>query len=171
MSARAVDAGGRAVEGVAWSWRLEGDAGATVALREGGAKPAVVARPDAPLGVSCVLRLEGRREGVAVEASAAVEVGADDERAGLAIGIPEAQLVSDAAGRWRSRMCGERWEVNDAHEDYEAVRASPRGRMRYLLMLLAREIVLRTAVRPDAADVVDGVVAILAHAERNLRGR
>ena len=68
-------------------------------------------------------------------------------------------------------MQGQRWEVNDSHEDYQAVRGSPRGRMRYLLALLAREIVLRNAGRPDAEDIVDGVVAILAHAERNLRGR
>jgi hypothetical protein len=171
LSARAVDADGRPVLGVTYVWRLESDESAGIALREGGARPAVCARPDAALGGSGVIRVEAHRDGVAAEASATVEVASRDDASESALGIPEPHLVSDAAGLWRSRMRAGRWEVNDAHEDYQAVRPSPRGRMRYLLTLLAREIVLRTAARPDAADLVDGVVAILAHAERNLRGR
>jgi hypothetical protein len=43
--------------------------------------------------------------------------------------------------------------------------------MRYLLSLLAKEIVVRSAGRPDASDLLDALVEALAHAERNLRGR
>src|SRR5262249_47893770 len=90
---------------------------------------------------------------------------------GADLGIPEPRLVSDADGAWRSRMNGAVWEVNDAHEDYRALRAEPRARVRYLLTLLAKEIVART----EAADarsraMLEGMVEVLAHAERNLRG-
>ncbi len=171
VGARAVDAGGRAVADVDYTWSVEAGAGAGIELRQGGARPAVCVRPDAVLGSSGAVRVEARHEDVTVSATASVAIVEPEETAEAALGIPEPHLVSDAAGRWRSRMHADRWEVNDAHEDYRAVRASPRGRMRYLLALLAREIVLRTAGRPDAEDIVDNVVAILAHAERNLRGR
>jgi hypothetical protein len=42
--------------------------------------------------------------------------------------------------------------------------------VRYLLALLAKEIVLRSAGRPDLADPLESVVEVLAHAERNLKG-
>jgi hypothetical protein len=85
-------------------------------------------------------------------------------------GIPEPHLVSDADGTWRSRMRGDRWEVNDEHEDYRALRGEPRARVRYVLTLLAKEIVLRTSGRPDGEALLEQVVEVLAHAERNLRG-
>jgi hypothetical protein len=36
--------------------------------------------------------------------------------------------------------------------------------------LLAKEIVLRTSGRPEVAEVLESLVEVLAHAERNLRG-
>jgi hypothetical protein len=36
--------------------------------------------------------------------------------------------------------------------------------------LLAKEIVLRTTGRAETADVMESMVEVLAHAERNLRG-
>jgi hypothetical protein len=98
-----------------------------------------------------------------------VEIG-EDSRDHASLGVPEPHLVSDAEGSWRSRMVGEQWEVNDAHEDYRAIRAEGKSRLRYLLLLLAKEIVLRTTGRVEAADVMDSIVEVLAHAERNLRG-
>jgi len=56
------------------------------------------------------------------------------------------------------------------HEDYRALRAEGKSRLRYLLLLLAKEIVLRTTGRVETADVMDSMVEVLAHAERNLRG-
>lgn len=73
-------------------------------------------------------------------------------------------------GRWRSRLAGERWDVNDAHEDYLALRGEPRARLRYLLALLAKEVALRHAGRPELDDTLESMVEILAHAERNLSG-
>jgi hypothetical protein len=39
-----------------------------------------------------------------------------------------------------------------------------------LLALLAKEIVVRTTGRADAADVLESLVEVLSYAERNLRG-
>ena len=65
---------------------------------------------------------------------------------------------------------GDRWDVNDAHPDYVTLRGEPRARIRYLLLLLAKEIVVRTTGRLDAAETLESLVEVLAHAERNLRG-
>jgi LmbE family N-acetylglucosaminyl deacetylase len=103
------------------------------------------------------------------EASASVRI-TEETRAGEALGVPEPHLLSDPAGRWRSRMIDSRWEVNDAHPDYLALRNEPRARVRYLLALLAKEIVVRTTGRLDAQELLESLVEVLAHAERNLRG-
>jgi len=169
VRARAVDADGRAVEGVEYAWRVVDEGGAGVALEGEGAHPAVAAGPGAPIGVRAVLRVEARQGARRAEAEAVVEV-AEDARDGEALGVPEPNLVSDPDGAWRSRLVGDRWEVNDGHEDYRALRGDGRARLRYLLALLAKEIVLRTTGRVDTADVMESMVEVLAHAERNLRG-
>jgi hypothetical protein len=112
--------------------------------------------------------VEATHDGRRASAEASVEVVERDDEASL--GIPEPRLVSDADGAWRSRMRGTLWEVNDAHEDYRALRNDARARLRYLLALLAKEIVLRSSSRPDVEDVLESLVEVLAHAERNLRG-
>ena len=42
--------------------------------------------------------------------------------------------------------------------------------MRYLVSLLAKEIVQRTYSLPGSGEVLEHLVAVIAHAERNLRG-
>ena len=104
-----------------------------------------------------------------MEAKASIRVG-EELDAGPTQGVPEPHLVSDADGRWRSRMAGDFWEVNDVHEDYRALRAEPRARVRYLLALLAKEIVVRSTGQPELGEPLESLVEVLAHAERNLRG-
>jgi hypothetical protein len=101
-------------------------------------------------------------------ATAIVSVAAVNDNDSASLGIPEPRLVSDPNGGWRSRMLGDVWEVNDAHEDYVALRDTAKSRLRYLLALLSKDIVLRTSGRSDATDVLDSLVEVLAHAERNL---
>ena len=168
VTARAEDADGRRIDGARFSWHIEGGSAAGLALVRREGRASLAAHPLAPLGAEATLDVVAEHGDSAVSASARVIVDeVDDEKR---LGIPEPHLVSDAAGTWRSRMNGERWEVNDAHEDYRALRDDARGRLRYVLTLLTREIVLRTTGRTDAADVLDSVVEVLAHAERNLRG-
>jgi hypothetical protein len=166
VRARASDAEGRRVKDVTLDWRIVDAEGLGLDLHGTGLGPALRAPPGAPLGGSAELRLVARQNARLARAKATVRIAEDEERG--ALGIPEPRLVSDPGGSWRSRMSGNAWEVNDGHEDYRALRADARARLRYLLALLSKEIVLRTAGRPDVADVLESLVEILAHAERNL---
>jgi hypothetical protein len=56
------------------------------------------------------------------------------------------------------------------HEDYLALKGEPRARLRYLLVLLAKDMAQHAHGVPGAAAVAEDVAAILALAERNLRG-
>ena len=110
---------------------------------------------------------QGNRTAAAI-ASVKVTLEAPDIVARL--GIPEPTLVSAPDERWRSRLRGFRWEVNEAHPDYIAVRDQPKTRLRYLLSLLAKEIVIRTTASPELATPLESLIEVLAHAERNLSG-
>jgi hypothetical protein len=169
VRAVARDANGRAISEATFAWSVLNVAGAHVTVRGDGDRLAVCASPDEAIGASATLVVEASDGDRTARGEAHVEIG-EDARDQASLGVPEPHLVSDAEGAWRSRMAGERWEVNDAHEDYRALRAEGKSRLRYLLLLLAKEIVLRTTGRVETADVMDSMVEVLAHAERNLRG-
>jgi hypothetical protein len=167
VQADARDADGRAVrEGLVFRWSVSGT-GFTV--RGEGRRPAVVAdaslRPGATARLSLTVEQDGR-SATAEAALEAVEPTLDD--AGL--GIPEPSLVDAAGETWRSRFDGQRWEVNQMHEDYLALKGEPRSRIRYLLALLAKDLAQHAHRVPGAVEASEDVVAILALAERNLRG-
>lgn len=170
VRAVAVDRDGRAVEGATFAWSVEDPRALGLAVQPEGPRPAVSARADAPVGGTGAVRVEARHEDRSAVAEAPVTI-VEPAEDGATLGIPEPHLVSDPDGAWRTRMAGERWEVNDAHEDYRSLRGDPRGRVRYLLTLLSREIVLRTRGRATDAEPLDALIEILAHAERNLRGQ
>jgi len=96
----------------------------------------------------------------------AVEPLADE----AGFGIPEPHLVDAAGETWRSRFDGRRWEVNQMHEDYLALKGEARARLRYLLALLAKDLSQHAHRVPGAVEASEDVAAILALAERNLRG-
>ncbi len=85
-------------------------------------------------------------------------------------GIPEPHLVDAAGETWRSRFDGRRWEVNQMHEDYLALKREPRARLRYLLTLLAKDLSQHAHRVPGAVEASEDVASILALVERNLRG-
>ncbi len=169
VTATVSDADGRRIRDVELLWTLLDDRRAAFELEPAGTRPAIVARPDAILGVQATLHVEARQGERTQSASALVRVAEAESETSL--GIPEPVLVHDPDRMWRSRMRGEVWEVNEGHEDYLALAGEARTRVRYLLALLMQEIVLRTSGAPEAADVLDSAVEILAHAERNLGGR
>ena len=84
-------------------------------------------------------------------------------------GTVPARSPARRAHRAAGGALGDRWEINDAHEDYRALRKELRSRLRYLLTLLAKELVAR-ANGIEHAPALDALVEVLAHAERNLRG-
>jgi hypothetical protein len=165
----ATDAENRPIADAVFAWEAVDVAGMGLVANAERERVALTVPPEAPVGAHAELRVEARCEDRTVIATAIVEVVADDG-SDASLGIPEPQLVSDSDGTWRSRMVGQRWDVNEAHEDYRALRADPRSRVRYLLALLAKEIVLRTTGRPETADALESLVEVLAHTERNLRG-
>lgn len=65
-------------------------------------------------------------------------------------------------------MDGDVWQVNTGHEDYLAF-DDGRARLRYVVALLGKEIVQRTYGQPGAGELLENLVAVIAHAERNLR--
>jgi len=79
--------------------------------------------------------------------------------------ITEAELRTGA-----SKSSRKRWEVNQMHEDYLALKGEARARLRYLLALLAKDLSQHAHRVPGAVEASEDVAAILALAERNLRG-
>jgi hypothetical protein len=86
---------------------------------------------------------------------------------GPGAGIPEPVLVDEPAARWRSGLSSSGWRVNIGHADYRALSGDPRARLRYLVALFAKDV---TVVTTHAANepVLDRMIDVLAHAERNL---
>lgn len=167
VRAQALDADGRGLrDGVAFRWTLEGE-GFTVG--EEGPRPAVSAEGAVRPGASGRLRVEARQDGRHAEASAEV-VAVEPPREEGGLGLPEPVLVDALGQTWRSRFDGQRWEVNQMHEDYLALKGEARARLRYLLTLLAKDLAQHAHPVPGAKEASEDVVAILALAERNLRG-
>ena len=157
---------------LSYRWILDGtDSDAAIEIRGHGGRPALVASPAARAGVVAgTLRVAIEEDGIVVHAAAPVVVEDGDDAGGSDHGIPEPLFESDARGGWRSRFDGPRWIVNDAHEDWIALRVEPRTRLRYVLSLFAKDVVLRSYALPGSSEVLERMVEILAHAERNLRG-
>jgi len=167
LQAMAVDRDGRRVRGeVAMAWSSDSSA---IAIVGEGAKLLVRAQADARPGLQATIGIVATQAAARAEASATVVVTDRPEPTGdLAAGIPEPELVDDPGARWRSRFDGQRWQVNASHEDYIALRAEPRTRLRYLLALFAKEVALHAHGVPGSEAALESLVEILAHAERNL---
>ncbi len=165
--AEALDAEGRRIrQGIAFRWSIEG---AGFAVRGEGARPAVAAEAGVRPGSTARLRVEAEQDGRRAAAEAAVEVVEPRiDEAGL--GIPEPNLVDAPGETWRSRFDGKRWDVNQMHEDYLALKGEARARLRYLLALLAKDLAQLAHRVPGAVEASEDVAAILALVERNLRG-
>jgi len=87
-------------------------------------------------------------------------------------GIPEPELIDAPGARWRSRMEDGRWQVNSGHREYRAIADRPALKLRYLAMLFAKEVVLRSHQDPRLDQPLEQLVEITAFADRNFaRGR
>ena len=167
VRAQALDAGERPIkEGIGYRWTVEG---AGFAVGGDGARPAVSAEGSVRPGSSGRLRVEAEQGALRAETLAAVvAVEPPHEEGGF--GIPEPLLVDAPGQTWRSRFDGQRWEVNQMHEDYLSLKGEARARLRYLVALLAKDLAQRAHPVPGAKEASEDVVAILALVERNLRG-
>jgi hypothetical protein len=166
ISARAVDADGRTVRtGLSFGWAIAGEG---FALAGDGPRPALRAAGDVLPGAEAMISLVVS-QGDATASALAVVRCVDLKRRGRGQeGIPKPVLIDAPGASWRSRMEGDVWQVNAGHEDYLAL-ADGRARLRYLVALLGKEIVQRTYSQPGAGELLEHLVAVMAHAERNLR--
>jgi hypothetical protein len=165
--AEAFDSEGRRIRsGISYRWSVEG---AGFSVRGDGARPAVSAEAAVRPGAAARLRVEAERDERRAVAEAAVEaIEPPSDEAGF--GIPEPHLVDAPGETWRSRFDGKRWEVNQMHDDYLALKGESRSRLRYLLALLAKDLAQHAHRVPGAVEASEDVASILALAERNLRG-
>jgi hypothetical protein len=169
--ALAVDAAGRPVEAVlAYAWRLTGGAGELVS--EDDASPAVTVRAgDRPgkgsLAVVCRSGSVEARDEARVEVVEQLGAGRDE-------GIPEPELLDLPGAPWRSRVSDGRWQVNSGHSEYRAIADRPQLKLRYLALLFAKEVVLRSGGDPRFEAPLEQLVEVAAYADRRLaasRGR
>jgi hypothetical protein len=135
---------------------IEGDGAAvTLRLRE--------LMPIEPLAVTVIADANGG----ACSRVAEIIVVDGPPAGGEGAGIPEPILADEPGAAWRSRMTASGWYVNIGHTDYRALAVEPRARLRYLVALLAKDLTVATT-HPASEPVLDQMIDVLTHAERNL---
>jgi hypothetical protein len=167
--ARALDAGGRPIEeAVTYRWRLDGPVG-RLKVRVDPSRVLLTAGDQPASGSLGVLAEAGGREArteIAVEVLEELPSGRSDE------GIPEPELVNLPGAPWRSRIAEGRWQVNAGHREYRTLADRPALKLRYLAMLFAKEVVLRSSQDPRLELPLEQLVEVAAYADRQLsRGR
>jgi hypothetical protein len=86
-------------------------------------------------------------------------------------GVPDPVWVEDDAGRWRTRRVEGRWEINAAHPDWCACEG-PAAKLRYVTLLLAREVALANAGPSEPAmTTLERVIELVSEADARLSAR
>lgn len=75
------------------------------------------------------------------------------------------------AAAWRSRLVDGRWQVNSGHREFRAIADRPTLKLRYLALLFAKEVVLRSSQDPRLEAPLEQLVEVAAYADRRLVGR
>jgi hypothetical protein len=167
--AAGLDAVGRRVEGeVSYSWLVAGSVGSIAEIPEGQGRALFTASAQPAEGSLAVTARQGQREAhaeIPVEVLEEIPSRRPDE------GIPEPELVDGPSAGWRSRMLDGRWQVNIGHREYRSIADRPAVKLRYLAMLFAKEIVLRSSQDPRLEKPLEQLVEVAAYADRNLSGR
>jgi hypothetical protein len=167
VRAHGLDASGRRIEeGVDFAWEVLGPVG-TVRRDPG---RVVIEAPDSPGEGVLSVRARERATGNEASATAPVEV-VEILPSSANEGIPEPELLDAPAASWRSRLHEGRWQVNSGHPDYRASSSRPATKLRYLALLFAKEVVLRSSQDPRFEDPLEQVVEVAAYADRKLSER
>lgn len=170
VRARGLDERGRPARGpVTYHWRVAGE-GITLSDVVDG-EPAATVRAGGESGVGRLEVVASAVDGRRAAAAAEVVVRDDPGPGRSHEGIPEPELVDFPGAAWRSRMLGQRWQVNSAHPEYRAIRHSPTLKLRYLALLFAKEVVLRSSQDPRLEAPLEQLVEIASFADRNLGRR
>jgi len=165
-----LDRHGRPPKGpVTCHWRLDGEAATLADLIDG--EPRVTVRAGERAGAAVLRVVAHSFDGHEARAEAPVVVSDEAGRGRSDEGIPEPELVDHPGAPWRSRYLDGRWQVNSSHREYRAIRDKPALKVRYLAMLFAKEVVLRSTQDPRLEKPLEQLVEIAAYADRNLAGK
>lgn len=160
LTAEARDATGRPLrEGVSYVWRAD----ELLQLSGDCARTTVTTAAESGDGCVTVIARQGERERSAV---APVRIVAARERRADA-GVPQPEEINEPLQSWRSRLVGEGWQINVGHPDYRALSTEARPRLRYLAMLLSKEVVSRNFPQPGLGAILEELVGLLAALERS----
>lgn len=188
VRAQPLDASDRIIDRpLRFEWTLTGEVGelrpAPARGVSGGAESDLPAAPVSSLGsgevllvaaegpVSGRLHVRVMEAGREVEAETEVEILEELSGGRGGEGIPEPLFLSQPGSPWRSRMQNGRWEVNAGHHDYRAIADRPTLKLRYLALLFAKEIVLRSHQDPRLEKPLEQLVEVAAYADQNLVGK
>jgi len=86
-------------------------------------------------------------------------------------GIPEPELIDQPGAPWRSRIWEGRWQVNTGHPDYQSIADRPALKLRYLALLFAKEVVLRSSQDARIESPLEQLVEVASYADRKLSDR
>jgi hypothetical protein len=170
VRAHARDASGRKItEGVDFAWEVRGPIGPMDIVRQGPGRIVLEASDSPGEGV---LSVEAREPATGNEASATAPVEVVESLPSSANeGIPEPEFLDAPAASWRSRLHEGRWQVNSGHADYRASSEKPAMKLRYLALLFAKEVVLRSTQDPRLEVPLEQLVEVAAYAERRISER
>ena len=169
VTARPVDADGRTAEGaVRFRWHLTGS---VVVLEEDSDAPARCRLRAGDVPGDAMLAVYAWTEEREAMAETPVLVTDELPPGRSSEGIPEPELVDHPAAPWRSRLVDGRWEVNSAHPDFRALADDARLKVRYLALLFAKEVVLRSHRDPRLEQPLEQMIEVVAFGDRNLGGR
>ncbi len=166
LHAVAADEHGRAIrEGVTFEWK----ASSALSLAAAGHLATIEALSPSATESLEVLARQGERERVFI---VPVRIVSEHHRRADA-GIPQPEEVNEPLQSWRSRLTENRWQVNTGHPDFRAFAHEARPRLRYLAMLLSKEVVTRNFPQPGVGATLEELVGLLAALERSgaWRGR
>ncbi len=166
VRARALDGADRHIEAsVIYTWSLAGPVGR---LEVSETNPAEVFLLAAASPAGGALSVVARSEGKEAFAEAPVEVVEELPATHSDEGIPEPELVDQPGAGWRSRILDGRWQVNAGHPEFQAIADNTGLKLRYLAMLFAKEVVLRSEQDPRLENPLEQMVEVAAYADRKL---
>ncbi len=169
LRAEGVDPAGRTIEnGLDFEWTVDARVGALTVSDSASSCAIFTAGSEPAEGVISVVAHCG---GLTALGEVPVEV-LDEIIAGRSgEGIPEPEFVNQPGAPWRSRMLEERWQINAGHRDYRAVADRPTLKLRYLAMLFAKEIVVRSHQDPRLEKPLEQMAEIISYADQRLAAR
>jgi hypothetical protein len=160
LRALAADEQGRALrDDVGFEW----SAHSVLEISSDGPRATLTAVATATGATVSVVARQGERER---SCEVPVRIVSERERRADA-GIPQPEEVNEPLQPWRSRLSGESWQINVGHPDYRALSSEARPRLRYLAMLLSKEVVGRNFPQPGLGAILEELVGLLAALERS----